>query len=230
LEIETESVIFVLEVNECIVEHIKREISDLVEVGRRHLNAKSAEVVASFVVERMFWNEPCCIVNESAVSAIISSDAHPFVAGTTDVVGTKELFVDVLGDTGIRLLELENLFSREEAIEKALNANPVSGHLFTEKLESVALSAGTLNDFGFAIARISLAVSVGDRAERSARIVESTAKAECFLLGCVVKRPCLLLETGEICRVGDELLDVEVVEIFAALAEETVNLGTTVEI
>jgi hypothetical protein len=46
----------------------------------------------------------------------------------------------------------------------------------------------------------------------------------------VVKRPCLLLETGEICRVGDELLNVEVVEIFAALAEETVNLGTTVEI
>jgi len=152
------------------------------------------------------------------------------VSRTTNVVGTKELFVDVLGDTGIRLLELENLFSGEEAIEKALNANPVSGHLFTEKLESVALSAGTLDDFGFAIARISLAVGVGDRAERSARIVESTAKAECFLLGCVVKRPCLLLETGEICRVGDELLDVEVVEIFAALAEETVNLGTTIEV
>ena len=152
------------------------------------------------------------------------------MAGTTDVVGTKELFVDVLGDTSIRLLELKNLFSREKAIEKALNANPVSGHLFTEKLESVALSSGTLNDFGFAIARISLAVGVGDRAERSARIVESTAKAECFLFGCVVKRPCLLLETGEICRVGDELLNVEVVEIFAALAEETVNLSTTIEV
>jgi hypothetical protein len=40
----------------------------------------------------------------------------------------------------------------------------------------------------------------------------------------------LLLETGEICTVSDELLNVEVVEIFAALAEETVNLGTTVEI
>jgi hypothetical protein len=178
----------------------------------------------------MLWNEPCCIVNESAVGSVIRGDAHPFVSRTTDVVGTKELFVDVLGDTGIRLLKLENLFSGEEAIEKALNANPVSGHLFTEKLESVALSAGTLNDFGFAIARISLAVGVGDRAERSARIVESTAKAECFLLGCVVKRPCLLLETGEICRVGDELLNVEVVEIFAALAEETVNLGTTIEV
>jgi hypothetical protein len=40
----------------------------------------------------------------------------------------------------------------------------------------------------------------------------------------------LLLETGEICRVGDELLHIEVVEILAALSEETVNLGTTVEI
>jgi hypothetical protein len=230
LEIKAESVIFVLEVNESIVEHIKREISDLVEVGWSHLNAKSAEVVTSFVVERMLWNEPCCIVNESAVSAVVRGDTHPFVSRTTDVVGTKELFVDVLGDTGIRLLKLENLFSGEEAIEKALNANPVSGHLFTEKLKSVALSAGTLNDFGFAIARISLAVGVGDCSERSAGIVESTAKAECFLFGCVVQGPCLLLETGEICRVGDELLNVEVVEIFAALAEETVNLSTTVEI
>jgi hypothetical protein len=46
----------------------------------------------------------------------------------------------------------------------------------------------------------------------------------------VVKRPCLLLETGEICRVGDELLHIEVVEILAALAEETVNLSTRIEI
>jgi hypothetical protein len=189
LKIKAESVIFVLEVNESIVEHIKREISDLVEVGGSHLDAKSAEVVASFVVERMLWNEPRLVIDQSAVGSVICGNTHPFVSRTTDVVGTKELFVDVLGDTGIRLLKLENLFSGEEAIEKALNANPVSGHLFTEKLESVALSAGTLNDFGFAIARISLAVGVGDRAERSARIVESTAKAECFLLGCVVKRP-----------------------------------------
>jgi hypothetical protein len=36
----------------------------------------------------------------------------------------------------------------------------------------------------------------------------------------------LLLETGEICTVGDEFLNIEVVEILAALAEETVNLGT----
>jgi len=148
------------------------------------------------------------------------------VAGTTDVVGTKELFVDILGDASIRLLKLKDFLSREETIEKALNANPVSGHLFTEKLENVALCAGTLNDFWLAIARISIAVGVGDRAERSARIVESTAKAECFLFGCVVQGPCLLLETGEICRVGNELLNVEVVEIFAALAEETVNLST----
>jgi hypothetical protein len=152
------------------------------------------------------------------------------VAGTTDVVGTKELFVDILGDTGIRLFKLENLFSGEEAIEKALNANPVSGHLFTQKLESVALSAGALDNFGFAIARISLAVGVGDRTERSARIVESTAKAECFLFGCVVKRPCLLLETGEVCTVSDEFFNVEVVEILTALAEETVNLSARIEI
>jgi hypothetical protein len=152
------------------------------------------------------------------------------VTSTTDVVATKELFVNVLGDTGIRLFKLKNLFSREKAVKKALNANPVGGHLFTEKLESVALSSGTLNDFGFAIARVSLAVGVGDRAERGARIVESTAKAERFLFGCVVQGPRLLLETGEICRVGDEFLNIEVVEILAALAEETVNLSTRIEI
>jgi hypothetical protein len=152
------------------------------------------------------------------------------VSRTTDIVGTKELFVDVLGDASIRLLELKDFFSGEKAIEKTLNANPVSGHLFTEKLENVALCTGTLNDFWFAVARISLAIGVGDRAERSARIVESAAKAECFLLGCVVKRPCLLLETCEICRVSDELLNIEVVEILAALAEETVNLSTGIEI
>jgi hypothetical protein len=230
LEIKTESVIFVLEVNESIVEHIQREISDLVEVGGSHLDAKSAEVVASFVVESVFGNKPRLVIDQSAVGSVISGNTHPFVSRTTDVVAAKELFVDVLGDTGIRLFKLENLFSREEAIEKALNANPVSGHLFTEKLESVALSSGTLNDFGFAIARISLAVGVSDLTERSARIVEATAKAECFLFSCVVQGPCLLLETGEICRVGDELLHIEVVEILAALAEETVNLGTTIEV
>jgi hypothetical protein len=152
------------------------------------------------------------------------------VTSTTDVVATKELFVNVLGDTGIGLLELKNLFSREKAVEKALNANPVSGHLFTEKLKGVGLSAGALNHFWFAIARISLAVGVVDRTERGARIVESTAKAERFLFGCVVQGPRLLLETGEVCRVSDELLHIEVVEIFAALAEETVNLGTTIEV
>jgi hypothetical protein len=46
----------------------------------------------------------------------------------------------------------------------------------------------------------------------------------------MVKRPCLLLETGEICRVRYEFLNIEVVEIFAALAEETVNLSTTIEV
>jgi hypothetical protein len=170
------------------------------------------------------------VINESAVGSVIRGDTHPFVSRTTDVVGTKELFVDVLGDTCIRLFKLKDFFSGEETIEKALNANPVSGHLFTEKLENVALSAGTLNDFGFAIARISIAVGVGDRSERSARIVESTAKAECFLFGCVVKRPCLLLETGEICGVCYEFLNIEVVEILAALAEETVNLSTGIKI
>jgi hypothetical protein len=134
--------------------------------------------------------------------------------------------VDILGDASIRLLELKNLFSREKAIEKALNANPVSGHLFTEKLESVALSAGTLNDFWFAVARISLAIGVVDCTERCAGIVESTAKAESFLLGGVVEGPCLLLETCEVCTVSNKLLNVEVVEILTALAEETVNLST----
>jgi hypothetical protein len=152
------------------------------------------------------------------------------VSRSTDVVATKELFVNILGDAGIGLLELKDLFSGEEAIEKALNANPVSGHLFTEKLESVALSAGTLDDFGFAIARVSLAVGVGDRAEWSARIVESTSETESLLLGGVIQGPRLFLETGEICAVGDELLNIEVVEILAALAEETVNFSTTIEV
>jgi hypothetical protein len=174
----------------------------------------------------MLWNEPSGIINESAIGSVIRSDTHPLVSRTTDVVGTKELFVNILGDTGIRLLELKNLFSREKTIEKALNANPVSGHLFTEKLKCVALSAGALNHFGFAIAGISFAIGVVNRTERSARIVESTSKAECFLFGCVVKRPCLLLETGEICRVSDEFLHIEVVEIFAALTEKTINLST----
>ena len=230
LEIKAESVIFVLEVNECVVEHIKREISDLVEVGRSHLDAKSAKVIASFVVESVFWNEPRLVVDQSAVCSVVGRDTHPFVTRTTDVVAAKELFVDVLGDTGIGLLELKNLFSREKAVEKALDANPVSGHLFAKKLESVALRAGALDDFGLAIARVSLAVGVGNRAEGTARIVEATAKAECLLLSCMIQGPRLLLETGEICAVGDELLNIEVVEILAALAEETVNLGTTIEV
>jgi hypothetical protein len=46
----------------------------------------------------------------------------------------------------------------------------------------------------------------------------------------VIQGPRLLLETGEICTVSDQLFHIEVVEILAALAEETVNLGATVEI
>jgi hypothetical protein len=226
LEIKAESVIFVLEVNECVVEHIKREISDLVEIVFVNLNADGAKVVTSFVVDRVLWNEPSLIVNETTVGSVIPCDTHPLVTGSTDVVGTKELFVNILGDAGVALLELKNLFSGEQAIEKALNANPVSGHLFTEKLKGVGLSAGTLNNFGFAVARISLAIGVGDRTERCARIVESTAKAESFLLSGVVEGPCLLLETGEVCTVSDKLLYIKVVEILATFAEETVNLGT----
>ena len=118
----------------------------------------------------------------------------------------------------------------EEAIEQALNANPVRGHLFAEKLESVALRAGALDDFGFAVAGIRVAVGVNDLAERAARIIETTAKAEAFLLGGVIEGPCLLLETGEVGRVGDELLHIKVVEIFTAFAEKAINLGATIEV
>jgi len=152
------------------------------------------------------------------------------VSRTTNVVGTKELFVDVLGDTSIRLFKLKNLFSREQAIEQALNANPVSGHFLTEQLESIGLSAGALNHFGFAVARISLAVGVCDLTERAARIVEPTSKAECFLFSCVVKRPCLLLKTCEVCAVSDKFLHIKVVEIFAALTEERINFSTAIEV
>jgi hypothetical protein len=40
----------------------------------------------------------------------------------------------------------------------------------------------------------------------------------------------LLLETGQICRVGDEFLHIEVVEILAALAEKAVQLFTGIEV
>jgi len=45
----------------------------------------------------------------------------------------------------------------------------------------------------------------------------------------VVQRPRLLLETGEIRRVGDELLHVEVVEILTALTEKTIQLFARIE-
>jgi hypothetical protein len=152
------------------------------------------------------------------------------VSGSANVVGAEELFVDVLGDAGVGLFKLKDFLGWEEAIEKALNANPVGVHLFTEKLKSVALSAGTLDDFGQGGTAIGLAVSINDLAERCARIMESTAKAERLLLGGVIEGPRLLLETGEIRRVSDELLNIEIVEILTTLTEKAVQLFARIEL
>lgn len=231
-DVETESVIFVLEVDESVIEHVEREISDLRKISNGKLNTQFAEVVSAIAVLLVVagWDEPSGIVNESAVGSVIRGHAEPLVSSTANVVGAEELFVDVLGDTGVALLKLEDFFSGEEAIEKALHANPVGVHLFAEKLESVALRAGTLDDFAVGRAGVGLAVAVNDLAERAARIMEATAKAEGFLLGGVVEGPRLLLEAGEIRRVRDELLHVEIVEILTSLAEKAVQLGARIEL
>lgn len=231
-DVETESIVLVLEVDKSVIEKVEREVSDLGEVGNSQLHAKLTEVVTAVavfaVVER--WNEPSLIVNETAVGSLFGCDSEPLVSGSTNVVGAKELFVDVLGDASVALLELKNLFSGEKAIQHRLDANPVGVHLFAEKLESVALCAWALNDFAQGGARISLAVTINDLAERGARIMETTAKAESFLFGGVIEGPWLLLETGEIRRVSDEFLYIEVVEILAALTEKAVQLFARIEL
>jgi hypothetical protein len=137
--------------------------------------------------------------------------------------------MDVLGDAGVGLLELKNLFGWEQAIEKALHANPVGMHLFTQKLESVALGAGALDEGAVRSAAIGFAVCVRDLVEGGAGIVEPTAKAEGFLLGGVIERPRLLFEALEINAVSDELLHIEIVEILTTFAEKAVDLFTGIE-
>jgi len=147
--VETERIVLVLEVDKSVIEKVEREVSDLRKIGNGEFDAQFAEVVSAvavnFVVEGR--NEPCLVINQTAVGSVIRGHAEPLVSCTADVVGAKELFVDVLGDTGVGLFKLKDFLSGEEAIEKALNADPVGVHLFTEKLESVALGARTLNDF-----------------------------------------------------------------------------------
>jgi hypothetical protein len=138
--------------------------------------------------------------------------------------------MDILGDAGVGLLELKNLFGWEQTIKKALHANPVGGHFLAKQLESVTLGAGALDDFGSGVAGVGVAVGVVDLAERSARIVESTAKTEAFLFGGMIERPRLFLETLEVNARGDELFHIEVVEILTTFAEETVNLSAAIEI
>ena len=199
-DVETEGIVLVLEVDESVIKQVERQVSDLRKISNGEFNTQFAEVVSAIGVLLVVagWDEPSGIVNESAIGSVFRGHAEPLVSSTADVVGAEELFVDVLGDAGVALLKLKNLFSGEEAIEHALHANPVGVHLFAEKLESVALRAGTLDDFAVGRAGIGLAVSVNDLAERAARIMEPTAKAECFLLSGVVEGPRLLLETGEI--------------------------------
>ena len=231
-DVETEGIVLVLEVDESVIKQVERQVSDLRKISNGEFNTQFAEVVSAIGVCLVVagWDEPSGIVNESAIGSVFRGHAEPLVSSTADVVGAEELFVDVLGDAGIALLKLKNLFSGEEAIEHALYANPVGVHLFAEKLKSVALRAGTLDDFAVGRAGIGFAVSINDLAERAARIMESTAKAEGFLLGCVVEGPRLLLETGEIRRVRDELLHVEIVEILTSLAEKAVQLGARIEL
>ena len=231
-DIETERIVLVLEVDKGVIEKVEREVSDLRKVGNGEFDAQFAEVVSTvavnLVVERR--NEPCLVINETAVGSVIRGHTEPLVSSTANVVGAEELFVDVLGDTGVGLFKLKDFLRREEAIEKALNANPVGVHLFTKKLKGVALSAGTLNNFAQSGTGIGLAVSVNDLAERGARIVESATEAERFLLGGVVEGPRLLLETGEIRRVSDEFLHVKIVEILTTLTEKAVQLFARIEL
>jgi hypothetical protein len=229
-EVEAEGVIFVLEFDEGIVEHIQREVSDLVQISSGDFDTDVAEVVTRFVVGGMLRDEPSGVIEESAVDTIIVNDTDPLVACTADVVGAEEFLMDILGDTSVRLLKLKDFFSGEEAIQKRLDANPVGGHLFAEKLESIAFGSGALDDFRRGVTGVGVAVGVVDLAERGARIVESTTKAECFLLGGVIEGPRLLLETAEICGVRDQLLHIQVVEILTAFTEKAVKLGATIEV
>jgi len=229
-EVEAEGVIFVLKFDESVIKHVQREVGDLRKIGSRDFDSDVAEVVTRLVVGGMLRNEPSGVIKESAVGSVVIYNAKPLVASAADVVGAEKFLVDILGDASIRLFKLKNLLSGKEAVEKALNANPVGRHLFAEKLEGVAFRAGALNDFRLAVAGVRVAVGVNDLAERGARIIKAAAKAETFLLGGVIEGPCLLLETGEVSAVRDELLNIEVVEILTALTEKAVNLGTRIKI
>ena len=223
-KIEAEGVVFVLEFDKSVIEHVEAEVGDLVEIGHGHFDTDGAKVVTSTVEDVVLGDEPALVVEEAAVGAVVVDNAKPLVTSATDVVRAKELFVDVLGDAGVGLFELKDLFGGEEAIEKALHANPFGVHLFAEKLESVGLGAGALNDLRVGGAGVGVAIGVVDLLERGAGIIEPTTKAESFLLGGVVQGPCLLVEAGEVSRVGDEFLHIKVVEILTALTEKAVNL------
>ncbi len=229
VDVEAEGIVFVLKLDKSVIQHVEREVGDLNEIGGCNLHFNLAEVVTSSRAFAVLRDEPRLIVKETAVGAVIGGKTNPFVASLTNVVRTKELFMDVLGDAGVGLLELKNLFGWEQAIEKALHANPVGVHLFTQKLESVALGAGALDEGAVRSAAIGFAVGVRDLVEGGAGIVEPTAKAEGFLLGGVVERPRLLLEALEINAVSDELLHIEIVEILTTFAEKAVDLFTGIE-
>jgi len=228
-DVQTEGIVFVLKLDERIVQHVEGQVGDLHQIGRSHLHLDGAEVVASGVIFGVLRDEPRLIVEETTVGSILGGETDPLVSSLTNVVGAEELFVDVLGDAGVALLELEDFLSREETVEQGLDANPVGVHLFAEKLESVAFGAGALDKLAIGRAGVRGTIGVVDLVERGAGIVEPTAKAESLLLGGVVQRPRLLLETGEIRRVGDELLHVEVVEILTALTEKTIQLFARIE-
>jgi hypothetical protein len=230
VDVEAEGIVFVLEFDEGIIQHVEREVGDLNEISGSDLDFNLAEVVASGVLNRMLRDEPRLIIEEAAIGAILSSESDPLVTSLTNVVRTKELFMDILGDAGVGLLKLENLFGWEQAIEKALYANPVGVHLFTQKLESIALGAGALDEGAVGSAAIRGAVGVVDLVEGGAGIVEPTAKAEGFLLGGVIERPRLLFKALEINAVSDELLHIEVVEILTTFTEKTVDFFARIEI
>ncbi len=228
-DIQTEGIVFVLQLNEGIIKHVEREISDLVQVGWSDFNLNGAEVITSCVVSGVLRDEPRLIVEETAVGSVVCGEADPLVSGLTNVVRTEKLFVDILGDAGIALFKLEDFLGGEEAIEKALDANPVGMHFLAQEFKGVRLCAGTLDDLAIGGTRIRAAIGVVDFVERGARVIEATPETEGFLLGGVVKRPRLLLEAGEVSGVRDEFLHIEVVEILTALAEKAVQLFTGIE-
>jgi hypothetical protein len=86
VEVEAEGIVFVLKIDERIVQHVEAEIGDLAEISRSDLHTDFAEVITTVVVGVMLRKEPRLVIKETAVDAVFSSKANPLVSSLTDVV------------------------------------------------------------------------------------------------------------------------------------------------